>query len=115
MTLIRIGIASAFTMGFYALATPLADREARVDPKGILRWSDNQAEVALLGVNLYTPFTWDYDSHRAANLDYKASIRQDIAHLRRLNLGVVRIHCFERQFSDKQGNFIDNHHVELLD
>ena len=112
---IRIEILCAFTLGFYVHATPIANREARVDPKGILRWIDNQEEVALLGVNLYTPFTWDYDSHKAAHLDYKASIRQDIAHLRRLNLGVVRIHCFERQFSDKQGNFIDNHHIELLD
>jgi hypothetical protein len=102
-----------------ALAVPAwaaeADREARVDSGGVLRWSDDASEVALLGVNYYTPFTIDHAELRRLGLDHRQAIRDDVAHLQRLGLGCLRIHCFDRQFSDAEGNLIDNDHLALLD
>jgi hypothetical protein len=34
---------------------PAADRPLHRDDAGVLRWSDTQEEVALFGVNYYTP------------------------------------------------------------
>ena len=42
-------------------------------------------------------------------------MRDDVAHFRRLGLGCIRVHCFERQFSDREGNLLDNEHLALLD
>jgi hypothetical protein len=92
-----------------------ADREARVDAEGVLRWADGGGEVALLGVNYYTPFTVDYAETKRLGLDHRQVIRDDVAHFRRLGFGCVRVHCFDREFSDAEGNLIDNHHLELLD
>ena len=97
------------------MAGAAADRLARVDAEGVLRWTDDASEVALLGVNYYTPFTVDYAEIGRLGLDHQQAIRDDVAHFRRLGLGCIRVHCFDREFSDAQGNFIDNRHVELLD
>jgi hypothetical protein len=92
-----------------------ANREARVDAGGVLRWTDDASEVALLGVNLYTPFTIDYAELCRLGLDPRQSLRDDVAHLRRLGLDCLRVHCFDRQISDAEGNLLDNEHLALLD
>jgi len=91
-----------------------ADRPVRVDGEGVLRWADG-GEVALLGVNYYTPFTIDYAEIKRLGLDHKQEIRTDVSHFRRLGFGCIRVHCFDRQFSDADGNLLDNSHLELLD
>ena len=98
-----------------AAAAPRADRLASVDADGVLRWNDDHGEVALVGVNYYPPFTCDYRHLTDLKADIKAEMRRDVAHFRRLGLEVVRIHCFDREFSTADGGFVDNHHVELLD
>jgi len=91
------------------------NQDAYVDQQGVLRWRGSNDEVALLGVNYYTPFTVDYEAIRKLGGDHRRAILDDVAHLRRLGSGCIRVHCFDREFSDANGNFIDNHHVELLD
>lgn len=86
-----------------------------MDAQGVLRWADGGGEVALFGVNYYTPFTIDYAELARLGIDHRQTIRDDVAHFRRLGLGCIRLHCFDREFSDAEGNFIDNRHVELLD
>ena len=98
----------------WPLATA-ADKTAYVDKQGVLRWNGSAEEVALLGVNYYTPFTVDYSEIQRAGGDHRQAILDDVSHFRRLGLGCVRIHCFDREFSDAQGNLVDNHHLELLD
>jgi hypothetical protein len=92
-----------------------SERFARVDREGVLRWTDDEREVSLLGVNYYTPFSVDYAEIERLGLDHRQVIRDDVAHFRRLGLGCIRLHCFDREFSDTEGHFIDNPHVELLD
>ncbi|MBR4415184.1 MAG: cellulase family glycosylhydrolase [Victivallales bacterium] len=92
-----------------------ADRYMDVDAEGVLRYRDNGEEVALFGVNYYPPFSMDFADLKQRGIDHKEAIRQDLAHLQRMGLTTLRLHCFEREFSDQDGNFIDNEHVDILD
>ena len=92
-----------------------ADRYMDVDAEGVLRYRDNGEEVALFGVNYYPPFSNDFAALKQRGIDHKEVIRQDLAHLQRMGLTTLRLHCFEREFSDQDGNFIDNEHVDILD
>lgn len=71
--------------------------------------------TALWGVNYYAPFSLDYNCLTAQKADIRAEMRKDVAHFRRLNVNLLRVHCFDRQISDAEGRFIDNEHVALLD
>ena len=98
-----------------AAAMPRAERLAKVDAEGVMRWTDDGSEVALFGVNYYPPFSVDYKSIKEKGLDFSQVMREDVAHFRRLGLTCIRIHCFDRQFSTHEGAFVANHHVALLD
>ena len=92
-----------------------AIRTAYVDADGVMRWHETGKEVALFGVNYYTPFSWDYSEIKRRGLDHKKCIDQDVAHFVRMGLNAIRLHVFDREISDKKGNLIENHKVELLD
>lgn len=94
--------------------TPQANRRMTVED-GVLRWTDDRSEVALFGVNYYPPFYTDYSSLKRLGIDPHDVIREDLAHFQRLGLSSLRLHTFDREFSDQDGNFLDNEHVELLD
>ena len=65
-----------------ALAVPRADRLAKVDAEGVMRWTDDGSEVTLFGVNYYPPFTVDYKSIKEKGLDFSQVMREDVAHFR---------------------------------
>lgn len=85
-----------------------------VDRQGTLRDGDG-AEVALFGVNYYAPFSVDYDALKAKGLDIPSEMRRDIAHLRRLGIDYLRLHCFDRQISSADGSLLENDHMAMLD
>ncbi len=105
----------AAAIALAAMAVPSANRAAHVDAHGVLRWTDDQSEVALIGVNYYPPFAIDHAELKRLGADISAVMREDVAHFRRLGLGCVRIHCFERQFSTPDGAFVENEHARLMD
>ena len=117
----RIGLLRglvAFTVATFvgcAWAVAPADRQARVDAQGVMRWTDDGSEVAVFGVNYYAPFALDYRVLRERGHDIKETIRRDVAQLRRLGLTALRLHCFDREFSTREGAFVDNEHVDALD
>ena len=92
-----------------------AERHVVMDAGGVLRWEDDSSEVALFGVNYYPPFCIDYASLKALGADLELTIRQDVAHFARLGLDSIRLHVFDREISDEQGNLLDNEHLQLLD
>ena len=91
-----------------------ANRVAAVE-NGVLRWQDDHSEVALFGVNYYPPFSIDYDLIKARGLSHEQAIRDDVTHFERLGLSAIRLHCWDREMSDHEGNLIDNEHLQLLD
>lgn len=92
-----------------------ADRLIKMDDHGVLRWQDDGGEVALFGVNYYTPCQWNYRDIKALGLSHEKVIEQDVAHFARLGLDALRLHVFDREISDRDGNLLDNDHVRLLD
>ena len=82
---------------------------------GVLRWADDGTEVALFGVNYYAPFSMDWQALQRHRVDPAEALRTDLVHLRRLGLDALRLHCWDREISDPQGNLVDNDHLRLLD
>lgn len=81
---------------------------------GVLYYKDG-GEVALWGVNYY-PQSWhQFANMKRLGVDMKATIRQDLDHLQMMGVQIIRIHVFDREISDGQGNLIDNEHLDLLD
>ncbi|MHB8972260.1 MAG: cellulase family glycosylhydrolase [Pirellulaceae bacterium] len=94
---------------------PVAARPVRVDPQGVLRWQDTGEEVALFGVNYYTPFWHNYPDLQELGADHKQVIDQDVLHFARMGLNALRLHVFDREVSDDTGNVLANEHLDLLD
>ena len=114
---VRTGLALALGLSWSvaAFAVPAADRTARVDENGVMRWTDDGSEVAVFGVNYYTPFALDYRVLGELGCDRKETIRRDVAQFRRLGLTALRLHCFDREISTREGALVDNDHLDLLD
>lgn len=90
-------------------------RPVAVDERGVMRWTATGEEVALFGVNYTTPFAYSYRAHGYLGLDRKRAIDSDVLHLARLGLDAYRIHVWDREVSDRQGNLLENEHLDLLD
>ena len=73
------------------------------------------AADGLWGVNYYAPFALDYGELTRRGVDPRTAIRDDVAHFRRLGLDLLRVHCFDRQISRRDGSLADTVHLELLD
>ena len=86
-----------------------------VDSLGVLRWSASGDDVALFGVNYSTPFAYAYRALGTLGVDRKRAIDGDVLHLARLGLDAYRIHVWDREVSDREGNLIENDHLDLLD
>lgn len=99
---------------FSVAAVPPANRTVRIND-GVMRWTDDGNEVAVFGVNYYTPFALDYRLLGERGIDRKETIRRDVAHFRRLGLTAVRLHVFDREISNRDGSLRDNDHLALLD
>jgi hypothetical protein len=94
---------------------PAAERPVHIDDAGVLQWSDTQEEVALFGVNYYTPFWHNFPDLQKVGADHKQVIDQDVLHFARLGLDAIRLHVFDRELSDAEGNLLSNEHLDLLD
>jgi hypothetical protein len=81
---------------------------------GVLHYPDG-TEPALWGVNYYTQSWGQYESLRKAGVDHKQAIIDDFDDLVRMNIDIVRIHVFDREVSDGDGNLVPNEHLDLLD
>ncbi|MBI3920856.1 MAG: hypothetical protein HY318_05500 [Armatimonadetes bacterium] len=85
--------------------------------EGVLRYPEG-TEVALWGVNYY-PQSWhQFENLRRLGLDadaMKKVILEDLDHLQKMGVEVLRIHVFDREISDGEGNLVPNVHLDLLD
>ena len=71
--------------------------------------------MALFGVNYYTPFWHNYPDLQAIGAAHKQVIDQDVLHFARMGLDALRLHVFDREVSDQEGNLLANEHLDLLD
>lgn len=81
---------------------------------GVLTY-DGGGEVALWGVNYYPQSWYQYENMKKRGVDMHKAIREDLDDMLKMGVGCIRIHVFDREISDADGNLIDNEHLELLD
>ncbi|MCP9200961.1 cellulase family glycosylhydrolase [Gramella sp. GC03-9] len=85
-----------------------------VDENGVMRWSGGE-EVKGFGVNYSVPFAHAYRSAEKKGLDIKAEMDKDIYHFTRLGFDLYRLHVWDTEISDEQGNLLENEHLEAFD
>jgi len=116
--LARIAVAMillGFAHGEVEGKSQTAGRTATVDGKGVMRWRDTGDEVALFGVNYTVPFAYGYRALGYVGVDREQTIDQDVAHFARMGLDALRLHLWDREISDLEGNLLENDHLRLLD
>jgi hypothetical protein len=75
----------------------------------------NGEELRHFGVNYSPAFAFEYRAIDKLGLDHKKAIDMDFDHIERLNLDAYRLHVWEKEISDSQGNIVENIHLDLLD
>ena len=86
-----------------------------VDSDGVMRWKGSEKEVSLFGVNYTTPFAYSFRTHKKLGVDLKKAIDLDVAQMVRLGLDAFRVHVWDREISDRDGNIMNNEHLDLFD
>lgn len=99
----------------FLLATTMQAQTYYVDNKGVLREKKGNKEVSFYGVNYTTPFAHAYRMHKSLGVDLKESIDKDVYHFARLGFNAYRVHVWDVEISDVEGNLIENEHLDLLD
>src|ERR1700722_10948052 len=85
-----------------------ATRAAYLDKAGVVRWQDNNEEVALFGA--------DYWMAGLVAKDRKAMIDEDMAQFARMGWTALRLCSWgDWENSDRDGNLVVNDHVDLMD
>lgn len=86
-----------------------------VDNKGVLRSKSDKKEVAFFGVNYTLPFAHAFRMHKKLGIDMKKAIDRDVYHFARLGYNAYRIHVWDTEISDEEGNLLNNEHLDLMD
>jgi hypothetical protein len=90
-------------------------RAVVADANGVLRYRDNGDEAAFFGVNYVAPHAYTYRALGYVGADREKTIHDDLLHLSRLGLNALRIHIWDAEISDVEGNLTPNEHLRLLD
>jgi hypothetical protein len=112
-------LASLFLCTAVAQAQPRqrtpAFRTPYLDRNGVIRWKDNDKEVALFGANYVLPSASDYRAAGYLGLDRKKMIEEDMAHFARMGWdGLLLTFWGDWESSDREGNLSANDHLDLL-
>ncbi|MGN6421388.1 MAG: hypothetical protein ACTHMC_27990 [Pseudobacter sp.] len=86
-----------------------------VDEQGVLRRKADQKEQAFFGVNYTLPFAYAYRHVKAMGLNPEQVIDADVYHFARLGLDAFRVHVWDTEISDGEGNLLNNEHLRLFD
>lgn len=104
-----------FYVAIVVLSLPASGATVIVDKDGVMRRSDDRSEVSFYGANYTVPFAHAYRALASLGIDHKQAIGRDVYHFSRLGLNAFRIHLWDVEISDAQGNLIENEHLDLLD
>jgi hypothetical protein len=86
-----------------------------VDDSGVMRWSQNKEEVKGFGVNYSVPFAHAFRSGKKMGADLKKEMQNDVYHFSRLGFDLYRIHIWDTEISDAEGNLLKNEHLDHFD
>ncbi len=86
-----------------------------VDSDGVMRRTSDDKEVSYCGVNYTMPFAHSYRMADKFNIDRFKAIDNDVYHFARLGFNAFRLHIWDVEISDAQGNLLENDHLRTLD
>lgn len=86
-----------------------------VDDSGVMRWGHNKREVKGFGVNYSVPFAHAFRSGQQLGVDLKKAMQEDVYHFSRLGFDLYRIHIWDTEISDEEGNLLKNEHLDHFD
>ena len=86
-----------------------------VDDHGVMRWGHNDDEVKGFGVNYSVPFAHAFRTGKKMGIDLKEQMRNDVYHFSRLDFDLYRIHVWDTEISDEDGNLLENEHLDHFD
>lgn len=86
-----------------------------VDNNGIMRWEQTKEEVKGFGVNYTVPFAHAYRTAKTLGVDPKKAIDNDLYHFNRLGFDLYRVHVWDTQISDTEGNLLENEYLDTFD
>lgn len=86
-----------------------------VNVTGKLKWSATDQDAYFFGVNYAAPFAFAYRAIKSKGISVKDAIDLDVRQFKRLGLNAYRIHVWDREVSDAEGNLLENDHIEMLD
>lgn len=119
MTSIRIIIITNFLITIIQFAS--ADFQ-RLHVKDGALFFENGEEAVFWGVNLQPSLSWEYNRmkrhglHSPLNLkSYKKMIDEAFSELQMLGCNLIRIHLSPGDITDKNGNLVENHWLDLTD
>jgi len=96
--------------------TEAATRKVFLDKSGVIRWRDDNSEVALFGANYCLMSGGDYRMAGLIGTDRKKMIDEDMAQFARMGWTALRLCSWgDWENSDREGNLVVNDHVDLLD
>lgn len=72
-------------------------------------------EVRLWGVNYYAPFNHNYANIEEMGVDHYRAVDRDVEDFKRMGVQLVRMHAFDREITDLDGNIIENDHLRVMD
>ena len=75
----------------------------------------NGEKVKLWGVNYYAPFNHNFYNIEELGKDHFAAIDEDIRHFKLMNIDFIRMHLYEREITDKDGNIVENQNMKVFD
>ena len=77
--------------------------------------TDRIKDGAYYGTNYTVPFAHAYRALDSLGVDHRRAIDRDVYHLGRMGLNAFRLHLWDVELSDSQGNLLANDHIDLLD
>ena len=72
-------------------------------------------KVKLWGVNYYTPFNSNFYNIEELGKDHFAAIDDDIRHFKLMNIDFIRMHLYDREITDRDGNIVENKNMRVFD
>lgn len=86
-----------------------------VDASGVIRWEKDHQEAAFFGTNYTAPFAYGNRAILRMGVTAEQAIKDDVYHFSRLGLDAFRVHVWDQEISDAEGNLINNEHLRLFD
>ncbi len=86
-----------------------------VDAQGVMRWEKDRQKAYFFGINYTVPFAYGYRSVRRTGTTIEQAIDNDVYHFARLGLNAFRVHVWDTEITDSQGNLLNNEHLRLFD